>query len=148
MPAMTPRERLKVGSAHKEFAAKPFMLGQQPKALPIEAKPKPWDDKDSPPYPGNDDSDGGHYDGDISEPFNKPPGEDIKVPPSQSPSSDTLNLRASLEAAAEASRDPDVQRAMRAIEARLAEISLFMQTATRGASKDMAIKLGVLAHIL
>lgn len=148
---MTPRERLKVGSAHKEYKAKPFMMLQQPKAFYADvvgqtsqiAQPKPWDDKDSPPYPNGGDPDG---DGDNTHKY--APGEEVKIPPAPSPSSDTLNLRSSLEAAAEASRDPDAQQAMRAIEARLAEITQYMRAATRGASRDMAIKLGVLTAIL
>lgn len=139
---MTPRERLKVGSAGKEYAAKPFMMSYQPKSV-VEAQPKPWDEKQPSPYPGGGDNDG---DGETTHKY--APGEEISIPPSPSPASDTLNLRASLEAAADASRDPDVQRAMRAIEARLAEIVGFMRAASRGASKDMAIKLGVLTAIL
>lgn len=141
---MTPRERLKVGSAAKEYKAKPFMMLQQPKAIYEKlAEPRPWDDKDPSPYPGGSDNEG---DGDTTNKY--APGEEIKIPPSPSPDTDSLNLRASLEAAADASSDPDVQRAMRAIEARLAEIVGFMRAASRGASKDMAIKLGVLTAIL
>lgn len=140
---MTPRERLKAGSSGK---VNPFMASYKP---PVAAQPKPWDDKDSPPYPGNPDSDGGPYGGDGDTSYQHPPGEEIKVPPhSVPPSDDSLHLRASLETAAEASRDPEVQQAMRAIEARLAEITQYMKIATRGASKDMSIKLGVLAHII
>lgn len=138
---MTPRERLKVGSAAKEFKARPFMMFQEPKL--IEAQPKPWDEKEPSPYPGGGDNDG---DGDTTHKY--PPGDEIKIPPAPSPSTDSLRLRASLDAAAEASRDPDAQQAMRAIEARLAEITQYMRAASRGAGKELAIKLGVLAHII
>lgn len=137
---MTPRERLRAGHAGKPV--KPFMMLQQPQAI-IEAQPKPWDDKDSPPYPGSGDTDG---DGDTTHKY--APGEEVSIPPAPSPNTDSLRLRASLEAAADASTDPDAQRAMRAIEARLAEITQYMRAAQRGASKDMTIKLGVLAHII
>lgn len=141
---MTPRERLRAGSAAKEYKAKPFMMLQQPKAVYEKlAEPRPWDDKEPSPYPGGSDNEG---DGDNTNKY--APGEEIEIPPTPSPDTDSLNLRASLEAAAEASSDPDVQRAMRAIEARLAEIIPLLRPAMLGASKDMAVKLGVLAHII
>lgn len=138
---MTPRERLKAGSSGRPV--KPFMMHiPSPPPLPVEAG-KPWDDKDEPPYPGGGDVDG---EGDNTHKYG--PGEEVSIPPAPSPNTDNLNLRASLDAAAEASRDPEVQQAMRAIEARLAEITQYMRVAGRGASKDMAIKLAVLDHIL
>lgn len=143
---MTPRERLKAGSsAHMPKPPKPFMLFEKPQAAVYEqtAQPKPWEEKQPSPYPGDGDNDG---DGDTTHRY--APGEEIKLPPAPSPSSDTLSLRASLEAAAEVCRDPDAQQAMRAIEARLAEITQYMRAAGRGASKDMALKLGVLSHII
>lgn len=138
---MTPRERLRAGSAAKDFRARPLMTFQEPKL--IEAQPKPWDEKQPSPYPGGGDNDG---DGDTTNKY--PPGEEIKIPPSPSPNTDSLSLRKSLDAAVAASADPDQQRAMRAIEARLAEITQYMRAASRGASKDMTIKLGVLSAII
>lgn len=130
MPAMSPRERLKAGSSGSVIRR-------------IELQPKPWDEKEPSPWPGNGDNDG---DGDTTHKYE--PGEEIKIPPSPSPSTDSMSLRKSLDAAVEASIDPDQQQAMRAIEARLAEITQFLPAATRGASKALALKLGVLAHII
>lgn len=146
--ALTQRERLKLGSTRIKQEVRPFRVLAEPRfGEPQSAMPKPWPNKEPDPFQGGDDGDGGPMPG-TGEPFRNPPGEETNVPPSPSPSTDTLSLRASLDAAASTSSDPEVQQAMRAIEARLAEISLFLRTATRGASKDMAIKLGVLAHII
>lgn len=135
---MTARERLLLGHSYPTFSAHPGLFA---------AGPKPWKDKDPVPYQGDDDSDGGPADGHHS-PYHDDPGESVDMPPNEHPGGDHLNLRASLDAAAAACQDPEAARSLLAIEARLAEISLFLRPAKIGASPEMLLKLNVLAHIL
>lgn len=131
---MTARERLRLGPS-----VSAIMFGAPP---PLAAGRKPWGDRDPAPW-GDGDSDGedhGVHEGD--------PGEEMPNTPSPEPGGDSLNLRASFTAAAEAAASPEAQRALLAIEARLAEITLFMKAARLGASSDTTLKLNVLAHIL
>jgi hypothetical protein len=129
---MSVRERLLFGKSYDAIRAMPHLAG-----------PKPWPDKDSVPYQGD-----GDPDGDDNGTYNSDPGEERSTPPREDPGGDHLNLRASFEAAAAASPDPEAARALLAIEARLAEITLYMKSARLCGSRPTVFKLDVLSQIL
>jgi hypothetical protein len=129
---MSVRERLLFGKSYGAIMAMPHLAG-----------PKPWPDKDPAPYQGDGDTDGddnGTHDTD--------PGEERSTPPREDPGGDHLNLRSSFETAAAASPDPEAARALLAIEARLAEITLYMKSARLCGDRPTVFKLDVLSQIL
>lgn len=132
---MTARERLRLGPTITAT-----MFGMPP---PLHCGRKPWGDKNPYPFQGD-----GDVDGDDNGVYDTDPGEEKPVAPRSEPEGDNLNLRSSFTAAAEATKDPDGQRALLAIEARLAEITQFIKPARLGASRDTLMKLAVLDHIL